>query len=72
MTCAFVIRRPEHVQAVDNEGIERNTPSEGPFKLPFADLSYPRRKRKPAKGKQGQQDMATKDLTFEFWGLVPP
>ena len=67
MTWAFVIRRPDHVQAVDNEIERGNTPSEGPFKLPFADVSYPRRKRKPAKGKRAQQDMATKDLTFGFW-----
>ena len=51
---------------------KKNTPSEGPFVLPLADLSYPRRKRKPAKGKRTQQDMATKDLTFGLWGLLPP
>jgi len=74
MTWAFVIRRPEPIQNVDkkmNEEME-NTPSEGPFKLAFANLSYPRRKRKPAKGKRAQQDMATKDLTFGFWWLLPP
>ena len=43
-----------------------NIPSEGPSKLAFADLFYPRQKQKPAKEKRGQQDMAMKDLTFRF------
>ena len=76
ITWAFVIRRPEHGQwdVWTNEELERerNTPSDGPFRLAFADLSYPRRKRMPAKGKRVQQDMATKDLTFRFWWLLSP